>query len=135
MSLHAVAAAAVVGVADVAVEEADVEVAEEVHVPVAAFPLRADPHARLDRAQAAGRAQGLGRAKAAAKRLRDLREVAHPVANRLPPDRREVVHPLRRVQHAPRAAQRVKALRPDNVQLLALGRRIALPPTAQPLVS
>jgi hypothetical protein len=135
MSLHAVAAVAVVGVADVAVEAGDVEVAEEVHVPVAAFPLRADPHARLDRAQAAGRAQGLGRAKAAAKRLRDLREVAHPVANRLPRDLREVVHPLRRVQHAPRAAQRVKVLRPDNVQLLALGRRTAPLAAVQPLVS
>ncbi|HEY3395099.1 MAG TPA: hypothetical protein VGK58_20510 [Lacipirellulaceae bacterium] len=86
---------------------------------MAAFPLRAEPHARLDRllgqarevgpVRAVGRAQSVDRAKAAAKRLRDLQEV---------------VHPLRRVQHALRETQRVKALRPDSVRLLAAVQRL-----------
>jgi hypothetical protein len=153
MSLLAVAAAAAVEVevAAEAVEAAHAEVAAEVHVPVAAFPLRAEPHARLDRllgqarevgrARAVGqarevaRARELGRAKAAAKRHLDLREVAHPVANRLPRDLRAVVHPLRRVQHARRAARSVQARRLDSVQRLAAGRLIALPAAVQPLVN
>jgi hypothetical protein len=148
MSSLAVAAAAAVEVeaADVAGAGADVEVVAEVRVPVAAFLLPADPHARhvraVDRARVVGRvraigqARALGRAKAAAKRLRDRREVvARPVANRPPRDLREVVHPLRRVQHAPRAAQRVKALWLDSVQGPAAGRRIALPAAVRPLAS
>jgi hypothetical protein len=156
--LLAVAAAAAVEVADVAVAAADVEVAA-VHVPVAAFPLPEDPRAPLDRVRAVGqvreagqarevgraravgrvravdRARALGRVKAAAKRLRDLREVAHPVANRLPRDLREVVHLLGKVRHAPRPAQRVRALRLDNAQRPAPAWRTALLAAVQPLVS
>jgi hypothetical protein len=118
--------------ADAAVAEAGVEAAEVVaHAAAEVFPIRAEPHVRVDRAQAvarvrvAGRAQAVDRVRAAgqAQAAGRVRVVSRP-----PRDRLEVAQ-------LPRRAAPHRVLLPDlaNGQGPAVGRRIALPEAVQRL--